>query len=512
MALAPFFEKAALAASHILQYFDLTTFSQMLDRHVVGVCFDDDGVVSPEGQMTLDLTVNMLARLYPRLSIVPSGNKAAAYVSHLTQLAKEINPNIEIVSNISDVSVAVVVGGNFISASIPAVYIGSSGWIVKLSPNEPVGSGMSQNPFGAGAAACFGAANIFRLIFGPSLPHGVPDGAFTLSLFNYETEINSIHNPDLQSIDIGETHLVGLGAIGNGAIWALSRIPTLSGVLHLVDKELIELTNVQRYVLSTISSEGKVKVGLAADQFGETQLQVVPHPQRWGEYLRCRNNWDLQKVMVALDSAQDRADVQASLPRWIVNAWTQPGDLGVSRHDFISDQACLMCLYLPEPNQKSEDELIAEAIGLPEAKLEVRELLYLGKPVGSEFIQRIANAAGIPAEPLLLYSDQPLKSFYSKAVCGGIILGLGGDYQKASRAEVPMAFQSALAGIMLAAELVVYASGLRKMELPTTTRIDLLRPLGNYLSFPAKKDLSKRCICQDPLYRSVYQEKYLAKK
>ncbi len=512
MALAPYFEKAALAASHILQNFDLTTFSKMLEQHVVGVFLDDSAVVSPEGRMALDLAINLLARLYPRLSIVPSGNKAAAHACHLTRLAKEINPNIEFESNISDVSVFLVVGATSVSASIPAVYIGSLGWIVKVSSHEPVGSGMSQNPFGAGAAACFGAANVFRRIFGTSLPYGMPDDAFTLSLVNYETKVNNTLNPDLISVDLGETHLVGLGAIGNGAIWALSHIPILSGVLHLVDNELIELTNVQRYVLSTVASEGKVKVGLAADQFDETRLHVVPHPQRWGEYLRCRNNWDLQKVMVALDSAQDRTDVQASLPRWIVNAWTQPGDLGVSRHDFISDQACLMCLYLPEPNQKSEDELIAEAIGLPEAKLEVRELLYLGKPVGSEFVQRIANAAGIPVEPLLLYSDQPLRSFYSKAVCGGIILGLGGDFQKASRAEVPMAFQSALAGIMLAAELVVYASGLRKTDLPTTTRIDLLRPLGNYLSVPAKKELSKRCICQDPVYRSVYQEKYLAKK
>jgi hypothetical protein len=211
-----------------------------------------------------------------------------------------------------------------------------------------------------------------------------------------------------------------------------------------------------------------------------------------------------------VDSLIDRCAIQASLPRWIANAWTQTGDLGISRHDYIGDQACLMCLYIPEGGQKAYDQLIADAIGLPQCVMEVREMLYLGKSVDKEFITRIAVALNIPVDPLLQFEGKPLQTFYSEAVCGGIILRLGGDPTQTSKAEVPMAFQSALAGIMLAAELVVHAGKLRKEPLPAMTKIDLLQPLGKYLSINAKKHSSGFCICQDPDYISAYKNKYLA--
>ena len=91
-----------------------------------------------------------------------------------------------------------------------------------------------------------------------------------------------------------------------------------------------------------------------------------------------------ENLLLALDSAKDRRAAQASLPRRIANAWTQPSDLGVSQHEFL-DGACVNCLYLPEIRQRNEDDIIAEALGVPERLMEVRELLYRrdGAPRGS---------------------------------------------------------------------------------------------------------------------------------
>jgi molybdopterin/thiamine biosynthesis adenylyltransferase len=127
-------------------------------------------------------------------------------------------------------------------------------------------------------------------------------------------------------------------------MWALARTPGLQGTLHVIDAEKIDLTNLQRYVLTGQQHVGTAKVTLANRVLQSTPLVVHPHQQRWGEYLRTRNDWHFQRVAVALDSAADRRAVQAALPEWIVNAWTQPGDLGVSRHTFLDDQACLTCL------------------------------------------------------------------------------------------------------------------------------------------------------------------------
>ena len=71
--------------------------------------------------------------------------------------------------------------------------------------------------------------------------------------------------------------------------------------------------------------------------------------------------------------------------------------------------------------------------------------------------------------------------------------------------EVPMAFQSALAGIFLAAEIVIAASGLRSLPIPNTTRVRVSGPICGSLSTPVA--VGERCICQDPDFRFIYRQK-----
>jgi hypothetical protein len=61
---------------------------------------------------------------------------------------------------------------------------------------------------------------------------------------------------------------------------------------------------------------------------------------------------------------------------------------------------------------------------------------------------------------------------------------------------------------MLAAELVKHAAGLPDAPL-TSTRINLLRPLGAFLHDPAPKDQSGRCVCNDPDFIDAYRRKYI---
>ena len=134
-----------------------------------------------------------------------------------------------------------------------------------------------------------------------------------------------------------------------------------------------------------------------------------------------------ERVAVALDNAADRIGLQASLPRWIVNAWTQELDLGISRHEFDDGKACLACLYMPAGIIKSEDEKVAEELRLPEAKQEVRELLQRGDGVSENFVQRVATAFAVPYAELQPFVGQPLRNFYQKAICGGMMIGLTGN-------------------------------------------------------------------------------------
>lgn len=507
MALANFFEKTATAAAQVLQDFDLAAFRSLLEKSVIGIAFDSAGATSPEGAASLELATSLLARLYPRLALVTLSAGARPMCRRLARQAKAINPDLEISSSLDQVGACLVVGSTSVEAARSPVYIGSRGWVVRLSSRGPVGSGRSANPFGAGAAACFGAANVFRIVFAAQLPKGKPDGEFTISLFDYAVNTKKPANPALRDVDLGEMHLVGLGAIGNGFVWSLARLKRLTGVLHLIDHEKVELTNLQRYVLTGQTSPGAVKVDLAAVVLKRSGLDVRPHHSRWSDYLGTHSDFRLERVAVALDTADDRIAVQASLPRWIANAWTQPDDLGISRHAFIGDEACLACLYLPDGQKPSEDEVVARAIRMPEAVREVRDLLYSNQPIGPQFVQRLAERWGVPVSVLAEYEALSIRTFYIKALCGGALLQAA-SASDARPTVVPMAFQSALAGIMLAAEVVCASMNVQRVGVQTTTRINVLRPLGRYLSRPALKHPSKRCLCQDEDFVIGYNMKY----
>ena len=84
----------------------------------------------------------------------------------------------------------------------------------------------------------------------------------------------------------------------------------------------------------------------------------------------------------------------------VANAWTQPGDLGVSSHDFL-EGACVNCLYLPDGEQKNEDQIIAESFGVPDRLMQVRTLLYKNEGAPRDLLVAIATARFLPLAKLL---------------------------------------------------------------------------------------------------------------
>jgi molybdopterin/thiamine biosynthesis adenylyltransferase len=506
MALANFYPRSATAASQVLRGFDAKVFESKLAQHAVGVALDGAAAQSREARKSLELAINLLARFYPCLVLLPLDRKAASLRDSLEKQARRINPLITIRSARRGVSKWIAVGETQLKLDGVILYVGSQEWTAALSSDGPIGSGTTSNPFGAGAA-CFAVANIFRSVFSDQLVRSALDSSLKMSMFDFSVGDAIKRNPVLSEVSIGAAFLVGLGAIGNGAVWALARTPKVRGKLTLIDHQAVEISNLQRYVLATQRDVNKRKVDLAANALSRSKLRISKHHQTWEQFIDKRQDWNLERVIVALDTARDRLAVQGSLPKWIANSWTQPGDIGVSRHHFLNPSACLACLYLPNGPAKNEDELIAAALGLSQQVLEVRRLLHTGAGLARSFIQQIANALNVPAEPLYEFEGQSLRSFYTQAVCGGIFLKLEGE-QRAVDAEVPMAFQSAVAGLMLAAELVKEGAGISP-DIGATTKIDLLRRLTPYLSERRMKSPMRKCICQDEDFRRAYKLKYL---
>jgi len=211
------------------------------------------------------------------------------------------------------------------------------------------------------AAAAIGMAEVFRCVFAEELGErgrrAHQPGGFDLLTSRPADAATSVPADSTgtapgELVNIGDVHLIGAGAIGQAAAYALAHV-NVAGRIYVVDPETVTLSNLQRYLLTDAGSVGAVKVNLVrdalthqvpvvhnltADNPSDSVLEVHPIQGRWGDrptHLR------VDQVLVALDTARDRILVAGTLPHHAYNAWTQVADLGWSRHEQFGDQPCL---------------------------------------------------------------------------------------------------------------------------------------------------------------------------
>lgn len=490
MAIANFYKRAAVAASQVVAGFNEDAFRKTLEECRVGVAMGSEASSLQEGRAVADLSVRLLARLYPaiELRIVDDAHRV-----ELEKLATSINPDIDLAVS-ADTGLVIGRGASEFSDSI---YVGSEGWLAFLDRQEPVPVGNSGNPFGAGGAACLGAANLFRRIFVPSSELDTRV-TFDLRSGNQVESANGADAPWMLTTDIT---LVGVGAIGNGVVWALARSVDAVHV-RLVDPETVELSNLQRYVLC---DQGHIDQGKTSVAAAFLAGRGEEFPMSWAEYTE-KMGFDDRLVLVALDSAQDRRQVQASLPEWVVNAWTQPGDLGVSVHSrFGNDGACLACLYLPQGQVANEDELVAGALGVPHRQQQIRELLAGGRPIPDDLFAEVAATLGIEASIAQQFRGSTVKQLYTEGLCGGALVPLERLGAPRTEMHVPLAHQSTLAGLILAAAAVTHPD--QCPAVTEVTRVNLLQPLGADLRQPMQRQ-PVGCYCNDEVFTSVFDQKW----
>lgn len=492
MALAEYYRRATLAAAQVLEGFDEGRFEQTLEGVTIGIAFDERGA-DGEGEALLDLAVRLLARVYPSIAVIGP----APQQSQLSELARRINPGIEIGS---EAEIGISIGGQ-VRPFATTIYAGSSGWDALIDDERPQPLGNSGNPLGAGVSACLAAAALFRELF---LGPGYLDRGLRFSALHQDRVDRPTRGPRRSLTLEGDAALIGVGAIGNAAVWALGRAQ-LEGRLHLVDHEEIELSNIQRYVLAERSDEGKEKVSVVRDS-ARGPLELVPHRQTLADFL-ATDGYGWPYFLLALDSAADRRSAQAALPRWIANAWTQPGDLGSSVHSpFGSDGACVACLYLPTAPARNEDELVAETLRVPQFQQHIRTLLHTNGPTDRGLLDAIAAAIGRPVEALLPFEGRPVRDLYV-GFCGGAVIPVSEAGRPPQDLHVPLAHQSALAGLLLAASLLGSTRG-ADPAVTRVSRVNVLRAVGEDLARPMPAVRDGRCLCDDLDFVAAYERKY----
>jgi ThiF family len=463
---------------------------------------------------------NLCARLYPRLRIIAE----KSLTDECAALALRINARCDISTESASSDAALIWGGRCNGEA--GVTVGANGWRLLVDQYDVANVGRT-NIITSLAVAAFGVGEVFRTVFARFLKCGrVAPTPGVLNLLTLDGS-NAVL-PDLpDNIPLGRVHLAGAGAVGQAALYTLAQT-TASGALVVVDPESIALSNLQRYVLAFDSDVGIQKTQIARRAIEESALSFVGVDAVWGDQDATVSK--IETVCTALDSSAARIGVQAGLPRRIFNAWTQPADIGWSRHESFGDDACLACLYFPSGPRPSQHELVARAV----RQAELRVLAYLScripidVPLQYGQIPRLANYVvppeastwlersiledmvrdlGIDDTSARSWTGKQLSDFYREGICGGAVLSdrrgeLTGDV------VVPLAHQSAFAGIMLAAQLLIACvPELRHVRSPFfEARLDMLTGLPQMVARPRHR--TPRCLCSDGDFLRRYLEKW----
>ena len=138
--------------------------------------------------------------------------------------------------------------------------------------------------------------------------------------------------------------------------------------------------------------------------------------------------------------------------------------------------------------------------------MQVRTLLYKNEGAPRDLLVAIATARDLPLAKLVPFEGRELRALYREGFCGGAVIPLGDLGRPANDVHVPLAHQSALAGVLLAATGV--RMGLSGRADSVVTQYDVLKPQERFQVYSAAKHAGGRCICQDADYREVYRRKY----
>ncbi|WMN12112.1 E2 ligase fold family C protein [Marivirga salinae] len=508
MGFAKYFEKDLLALNKLMSSDSDRFIKEKLNNQLICLEFDDQYHSSYEAKCCLELLISIIARLYPRISFKCDLIGAEKTITKLSKYAKKINKEIDIENDKTpSIILSTCKKPKQLKGEI-RFYLGSDNWTALFSTTRPQSFAFSKNPFGASIAACIAASNLFRSVFEKELKFTIDDNVRFSILDQY---YGANFNIKTENLDLDEFDLVGIGAIGSATVWALSKLKGLKGRINLIDHEKLDKSNLQRYILFNETDENKWKVDVAKKHLNDNKFKPVSYKKKWANYIGedYKGSCTSKMVLVAVDSKEERINIQSSLPQKIINAYTDDSRVGISRHlNFIED-SCLACIYIPTKEEKGDLTLMVESLNLKGQENFLYKYLQPSNKIDHEFIDKYSEKNDLEKNSLKEYIGKNLTDFYSEVICGYKVLELK-DSKLVEKVDVPLSFQSALAGILLAAELVIEKSEFSRKQNFDVTQWQILAKINkeNPGNFNYIKNLSKNCICGDSDYQDVYKKKW----
>jgi len=203
------------------------------------------------------------------------------------------------------------------------------------------------------------------------------------------------------------------GAIIQAALYALSRIPDARGDIRVIEPEVADLTNLNRYSLLRRSRTASLKaVDLA--EMGLAGFRVEPITERYDAAFRERLGPPAPAVLVGVDDIPSRWEVQAARPLWLgVGATTHYSAMS-SYH--VAGLGCARCLHPtdePGGGPIPTVSFVSHWAGLWLASLFARERIGARPPVLEQSAYftslRAESSASLWLGPVAVRSDCPFR-------------------------------------------------------------------------------------------------------
>ncbi len=345
--------------------------NRFIDKRVL-LTGESDVLGSQNGRDCFLSSLRLLVRFCADVSVLLPA-VSAEFANEVRREAGRIEPAVKFLDSEPDLPGfdAILSVGARMRPDLPWTVINSNGWLARVSSvSSDLASDTRQpNPIAALAAASFGAGEVFKRLIRLKDTRGKFFDGLSFSFFTYSRESDDLGPTLPEEIEL-DLLLVGVGAIGNGIIYLLDRLP-VRGNLTVVDSEKYGAENFGTCLLvgpSEVANEiekarfafemlgGKLGTKHFTEEFSTFSKRLgaeVPFPQI---------------VLNAVDNLDTRHEIQREL--WsdlIIDGAIGDFSCQVSCHPWNENVACLMCLFRKTDTEPAEQRA-SRATGLTPAR------------------------------------------------------------------------------------------------------------------------------------------------
>lgn len=258
--------------------------------------------------------------------------------------------------------VAIFVGkslGNHRANRTWHVYADGWRWYVGYNDPLPTASPSATISFGPYMAAAYAAGEIFKYLRGlrPNKGEFISESFGSVWDMELGDSWESLSaGPDLENIPpLPHFYFAGAGAVAQAAGAALGT-SGIKGQATTVDDDTFDVTNDNRYVLTTAADDHSSKVELLAKFLTKRSIPCHPVPLKWANYVgtmgqkaattelaALEKQYRYPLVLSCVDKNPPRHEIQNLLPSIILGASTDGLVAKAQVFDLGQDVACLKC-------------------------------------------------------------------------------------------------------------------------------------------------------------------------